>query len=116
MTVEELQERIKLQLPSGWHNAIDKQFIAYTASEGSEVIKYLNEKTGRRFSPVAYESMIRARKASLEDFKKVIDIKCEEWLGTDYAKYLRPSTLFCKKHFDEYLNQVKSRTTYLEDF
>ena len=39
----------------------------------------------------------------MEDFLKVVDKKCREWLKTAFESYLRPSTLFGDK-FDEYLN------------
>ena len=52
---------------------------------------------------------MRARIAegyTVDDFKKVIDIKAEEWLGTEMDKYLNPSTLFRPSNFEKYLNQV----------
>lgn len=42
-----------------------------------------------------------------EDFFTVIQKKCNDWIGTDYEKYLRPQTLFGTK-FENYLNE---RTT-----
>lgn len=77
----------------------------------AEIISYLNQVTGKSFKNVeTHKKLIRARwheKATLDDFKKVIDNKSSEWLGTDMAKYLQPSTLFGSK-FDQYLNQTKS--------
>lgn len=78
--------------------------------EVEEVIKYLNEKAGTRFGCIDSNTKeIKARFAEnykLEDFRTVIDKKCKEWLGTEQQKYLRPETLFCKKHFDGYLNSL----------
>lgn len=81
------------------------------------IIKYLNTKTGRRFSSSnkAVREVINGRVRdgyTEEDFYKVIDNKCAEWLGTEHEQYLRPSTLFAPSHFDEYLNQgiVKRKT------
>ena len=74
------------------------------------VISYLNEKTGSKFKWQSkdYQKHINARVTegyTLDDFKKVIDIKCAEWLGdARMCKYLRPSTLFGTK-FEAYLNQ-----------
>ena len=43
---------------------------------------------------------------SLEDFKKVIDTKTNEWKNDKtMCKYLRPETLFVTK-FESYLNEV----------
>ena len=41
---------------------------------------------------------------NLDDFKRVIDIKVDDWRGTEFEKYLRPETLFGTK-FENYLNQ-----------
>jgi uncharacterized phage protein (TIGR02220 family) len=74
-----------------------------------DVVAYLNEKAGTKYraSSERTKEKIRARVAegfTLEDFKTVIDNKCAEWLNTDYAKFLRPETLFGPK-FEGYLNQ-----------
>ena len=75
----------------------------------SEIISYLNEKTDRSFKPVeSHKKNIRARWNEgyrTDDFKKVIDNKCADWLQDEKMnKYLQPSTLFGTK-FDQYLNQ-----------
>lgn len=73
------------------------------------VVSYLNEKAGTKYraSSAKTKTLIHARLAegfTVEDFKTVIDNKCADWLGTDYAKFLRPETLFSPK-FEGYLNQ-----------
>ena len=79
----------------------------------SEIISYLNEKTGRGFKNVdANKRLIKARWKEgykLEDFQKVIDNKVLDWTGKTIngqpaEKYLQPSTLFGTK-FDNYLNE-----------
>ena len=72
------------------------------------IIEYLNNKAGTRFkaSSKATHQHINARLEegfTIDDFKLVIDKKCAEWLGTDFAQYLRPVTLFGTK-FEAYLN------------
>ena len=72
------------------------------------IVEYLNEKAGTRFkaSSRITQQHIHARLEegfTLEDFKTVIDKKCAEWIGTDFAQYLRPVTLFGTK-FEAYLN------------
>lgn len=72
------------------------------------VVEYLNEKahTKFKFASKATQQHINARLSegfTLEDFKTVIDKKCDEWLGTDFEQYLRPATLFGTK-FESYLN------------
>lgn len=79
-----------------------------------KIVSYLNEKSGKRFQPTTDETkrVIVARwnqGYTLEDFKKVIDIKCGKWL-TDpkYIDYLRPQTLFGTK-FESYLNETPAK-------
>jgi hypothetical protein len=45
---------------------------------------------------------------SITDFKRVIDKKCQQWLGTQQEKYLRPTTLFQLSKFDNYLNEPET--------
>lgn len=76
-----------------------------------EIIDYLNQKTGKRFSPKskANQKLINGRISegrTLEDFKHVIDVKCDEWLNDEkMQRYLRPGTLFRPSNFENYLNQ-----------
>lgn len=81
-------------------------------AEYREIIGYLNEKTGKKFSARSRvnQGHMSARLKegfTVEDFKRVIDIKCFQWLGDPkMAKFLRPETLFGTK-FDRYLNEEK---------
>lgn len=79
----------------------------------AEIVEYLNQCTGKRYRPNTRQtkSKIQARLNdgyTLDDFKRVIDIKSAEWMGTDMEKYLRPETLFGPK-FEAYLNQREAR-------
>ena len=79
----------------------------------SLVIDYLNKKasTNYRATTKNTQSFINARVKegyAVEDFKKVIDSKSREWLGTDFEKYLRPATLFGTK-FENYLNEANKK-------
>ena len=73
------------------------------------IIEYLNSRAETTFNPLSksnYEN-ISARineGYGYDDFKKVIDLKVEDWKGTDFERYLRPITLFSKKKFENYLN------------
>lgn len=78
--------------------------------EVTEVLAYLNVKTGSKYS-VAPDLVARFKQgATVEQAKAIIDKKVAEWAGTEMAPWLKPSTLFCKKHFDEYLNQPGIQT------
>lgn len=74
-----------------------------------KIIDYLNDKTNKYYKHTTGKTrrFIEARwneEFNLDDFKKVIDVKTREWLGTEQEKYLRPETLFGTK-FEGYLNQ-----------
>lgn len=76
----------------------------------NNIINHLNIILGSKFKPGVQKTqdLITARLKegfTEEDFYTVIDKKYAEWNGTDFAKYLRPSTLFGTK-FEGYLNQV----------
>lgn len=73
------------------------------------IIDYLNSRCGTRYTEKNKQTKesIHARleeKFTEEDFYTVIDKKCNEWLGTEMERYLRPQTLFGTK-FESYLNQ-----------
>ncbi|MDE6141629.1 MAG: conserved phage C-terminal domain-containing protein, partial [Bacilli bacterium] len=79
------------------------------------IIEYLNELAGTSYkaNSKATIKLIDARmneKYNLAHFLKVIDNKCAEWKGTDFEKFLRPSTLFGSK-FEEYLNQKNNSSS-----
>lgn len=79
------------------------------SKESKEVIDYLNSKCNRKFkyTPSSLKD-IKARLkegATIEECKKVIDTKNNEWSNDSKMKrYLRPSTLFGVK-FESYLNE-----------
>lgn len=75
------------------------------------IINYLNTKSNKnyKYSTKKTQALIHARCEdgyTIDDFKKVIDIKCADWVGTEWEQYLRPETLFGNK-FEGYLNQPK---------
>lgn len=82
-----------------------KEYIPYV-----EIVTYLNDATHSSYksSTKKTQELIKARWNEgfrLDDFKKVIDIKTQEWSNdTKYSNYLRPTTLF-GTNFESYLNQ-----------
>ena len=93
-----------------------------SASVIKEIVSYLNEKTGHNFSlkskpTIEHISARIAEGRTLDDFKKVIDIKVAKWKGKTWKDtrtgetvqgddYLRPSTLFRPGNFENYLNET----------
>jgi len=80
-----------------------------------QIINYLNTEADKSYKPTTPMTikLINARLKeghSFDDFKRVIDIKVEEWKGRyskdgkNWGDYLRPQTLFSNK-FESYLNQ-----------
>lgn len=79
------------------------------ANNIEDIIAYLNAKaeTHYKASSKATRQHIHARLTegfTVEDFKRVVDNMWTEWHGTEWEKYLRPSTLFGSK-FENYLNR-----------
>lgn len=77
-----------------------------------KIIEYLNAKTNKNFKTNT-QATIKLIKARLkegftsEDFERVINNMNTEWTGTQWEKYLVPTTLFAGK-FETYLNQGKN--------
>lgn len=87
----------------------NKKTLSSSTVPVTEIVEYLNQKTGKHFTTkaAATKTKINARWKEghgLDEFKKVIDVKSAEWNGTDAAKWLRPETLFGTK-FEAYLNE-----------
>lgn len=86
-----------------------------------EIIDYLNMSTNKNFkySTKKTKDLIHARfneGFTLQDFKKVIDIKTVEWINNpNMSKYLRPETLFSNK-FESYLQQESNNTSNGSEF
>lgn len=78
-----------------------------------EILNYLNEKTGKKFTSRSKSSvkMIKDRLREgyvVDEFKAVIDNKVAAWGNNpDMKIYLRPETLFRPSHFDSYLNDIE---------
>jgi len=79
-----------------------------------EVIKYLNEKTGKNFD-MDNDTVIKLingrlsdkNPTTLKELKFVIDVKASQWLdSSEYNRNLRPSTLFRKSNFENYRNEI----------
>ena len=79
-------------------------------SDYASVVDYLNRKAGTRYRSDSKATMLLIADRmdegyTVDDFKTVIDKKCDSWLHTEYSRFLRPQTLFSAKHFEEYLNE-----------
>ena len=73
------------------------------------IIDYLNQLTGKNYknNSVINRKFITSRLNdgfSVDDFKRVIEVKSTNWLGGKMEQFLRPETLFSNK-FEAYLNE-----------
>lgn len=99
---------------------VDVNVKKISLKEIKGIVEYLNIKSNShyKYSTDKTQTLIKARIKdgfTLDDFKIVIDKKCEEWLGTDFEKFLRPETLFSNK-FEGYLNQkITAKKKTLKD-
>lgn len=82
--------------------------------ETNHIIGYLNKRTGKKYSVKTKKTAQLVHKLldngfTVEDFERVIDIKCKQWLNNEKMnQYLRPRTLFSEK-FEDYLNEAPAR-------
>lgn len=120
---KQVKTNIKKTSPKLHPKKIEVEAIkTYEGNIHSEIINYLNATAGKNYKPtlkVAQQKIDARLKEGYtpEDFKKVIDVKCKKWLGTKWADYLTPTTLFGDK-FGIYLNEnldsnkTKTEKTY----
>jgi uncharacterized phage protein (TIGR02220 family) len=79
----------------------------------TDIIEYLNKKTGRKYSAKTQANRKfvsgRLKEGYTEaDLQKVIDTMCSKWLhDSKMNMYLRPETLFNPTKFQTYINMVK---------
>jgi len=71
-----------------------------------EILSYLNEKTGRRYRVSKHLNARLKEGVTLDDCKKVIDVKLLDPYFIQNPKYLNPQTLFNPENFDKYLNEA----------
>lgn len=111
----EIQKREKADEVPEPEKPVEAEKTERFTAEYREIIGYLNERTGKRFSSTSRvnQGHMSARLKegfTVEDFKHVIDVKCFQWKDdAKMAKFLRPETLFGTK-FDRYLNEEKVQT------
>jgi uncharacterized phage protein (TIGR02220 family) len=112
---EEFDRRIR-----GWLNNYNRQLdrpavasakTAEAVNFCQEVLKHLNQTLGSEYTLLEdYEVKITywfKQGKTLDDFFKVHKLKYAQWFDNDKMRpYLRPSTLYRKKHFDEYLQEA----------
>ncbi len=74
--------------------------------EVAEVLAYLNKKTGKQYRKT---DEIRARikdGGTVEECLRIIDNQIMDDYFIENPKYLNPTTLFRKSHWDKYLNNI----------
>ncbi len=112
-----MSEKCTTELDIEIYKDIDNKDIVEetpAVSPYKEIIDYLNKKTNShyRYTTKATQRIINGRLSenfTVEDFKKVIDIKSDQWLNDKkMSAYLRPETLFSASHFESYLNEART--------
>ena len=90
---------------------------ATAIDQASEVLTFLNSKTGRKFparnpkgAPTANAEVVMARFRegyTVEDCKAVIAAKYRQWNHDEkMAKFLTPDTLFRRSNFERYMGEL----------
>jgi uncharacterized phage protein (TIGR02220 family) len=83
--------------------------ISYPNEVYEEIIDFLNQSTGKNYknNSAMNRKFITTRLNegfTVDDFKRVIEVKSINWLGNKMEQFLRPETLFSNK-FESYLNE-----------
>lgn len=92
----------------------EKPLKVVWTEETRHIIDYLNKRAGKKYSVKTKKTAQLIHKLldngfTVEDFERVIDIKCKQWLNNEKMnQYLRPRTLFSEK-FEDYLNEAPAR-------
>lgn len=78
----------------------------------TEIILFLNEKSGKRFKPVRVNlDFVLARIAegyTEDELRMVVMRQVREWKHDDLMKkYLRPATLFNREKFSQYFGELE---------
>jgi uncharacterized phage protein (TIGR02220 family) len=114
--VQLLQQEFKIVEQKDKKEVKRKPMSKEVRSFVEKVLKYLNEKANTSFtSKGSNAELISARIAEgyvYEDFVSVIDKKVADWKNSDWQKYLRPSTLFNKTKFENYLNENGTKSKF----
>ncbi len=84
-----------------------------------KVLAHLNEKAGKKFATSGGRSESSAKLVAdrlrqgftEEELIAVIDLKASQWLGGEFAKYLRPATLFNKTKFEQYVGEIGAKNS-----
>ena len=107
--------------PSDTKEVYKKNNKNISASEIDEVIHYLNAKAKKNFivSNESNRTDIQQRLQegySVAQCLSVIDTQVEAWqYDVNMARYLRPSTLFKKANFENYLNAAEYSHNYYQE-
>lgn len=106
-------DNVTSRYPSYSYSISNSNSLSFSNSI-KEIIDYLNIKTNKRYtySNKSINRYITGRLNdgfTVDDFKTVIDKKYDEWIGTEFEQYLKPTTLFAPSHFEEYLNQPEKK-------
>ena len=78
-----------------------------------KVLDYFKSIGGRKFRIIdsTLKPIIAILKTgvTVDECFNIIFMKHEEWKGTDFVKYLQPSTIFGKKNFENYYSEFRKK-------
>lgn len=101
-------------------NSISEMKNISRAEEAARILRYFNEVTERNFKPSPTNiSLVVAllKEYDSSKIKSVILNKAGQWKDHyELCKYLRPSTIFRKTNFDNYVNEPMQGEAFEHDF
>jgi uncharacterized phage protein (TIGR02220 family) len=89
----------------------EKPKNAELKKQATEILQFLNMKTGRNYQPVngTLKPLVARLKEgfTVSECRKVIAKKCRDWGKDDkMEQYLRPKTLFAQENFSNYIGEL----------
>lgn len=83
------------------------------------ILAFLNSKARTKARIITPALRARVKDYGVDKCKRMIHIKCSEWMGTEFQKHLNTTTLFRPENFERYLNQPmpegKTRTESVDE-
>jgi uncharacterized phage protein (TIGR02220 family) len=112
LTTNQIEESLSGKEPDLEPPVVEKPKNADLKAQASEVLQFLNSKTGRNYQPVngtLKPLMARLREGfTVTQCRQVIAKKTRDW-ATDpkMEPYLRPKTLFAQENFANYFGELE---------
>jgi len=100
------KEQTKLNETKQHYTTLNKTTISKEiAKQALEILAYLNEKCNKHYKDTRFIKARLKDGGTIEECKQIIDTKLHDPHFIENPHLMRSETLFCKTHWDSYVNQ-----------